>query len=371
MPSTARPSAPRPGRRRLLGAGLALLAAPSLLSACSGAGAQEHDQSLALEDPLPTEVPPGTALAIGDPRTQRALEVSGLIEELDFTPEWANFSGGPRTSEAFRAGALDAGAVADIPPLHARWTGLEVRNIVVTQKTDPLAHPTYSLGVTPAKAPSVRSLADLRGLRIVYSPGQAQGALVLRILRSAGLTQDDVELVELASTDDTYATALAGDQLDVAPLGTSLALRYLAQYEADGATTIPHGLRDDRWNIYVLESSLRNPAKAAALAQYARAVGRATAWITAHREEWTQAWYVEHEGLSPADAERLVEADGDQELPLSWDETIALDQETEQVLRQEQDRAAPIDVEAELFDRRFEEIGAAAYREAAVSYGIA
>src|SRR5690606_19960745 len=100
------------------------------------------------------------------------------------------------------------------------------------------------------------------GLRIAYSPGQAQGALVLRILQSAGLTQQDVELVELASTDDTYATALAGDQLDVAPLGTSLALRYLSQYGADGATTIPHGLRDDRWNIYVLESSLRNPAKA-------------------------------------------------------------------------------------------------------------
>ena len=86
---------------------------------------------------------------------------------------------------------------------------------------------------------------DLRGKKIAYSPGQAQGALVLRVLKAAGLTKEDVELVELPSTGDVYSTALACRQVDVAPVGGVQVKRYLAKYGTDGATTISHGLRDD------------------------------------------------------------------------------------------------------------------------------
>src|SRR4051812_17433262 len=65
-----------------------------------------------LADPdwaLPAEVAGGTTLTIGDPTTQRALKLSGLDSELTFPVTWANLSGGPQTSEAFRAKALDLG----------------------------------------------------------------------------------------------------------------------------------------------------------------------------------------------------------------------------------------------------------------------
>lgn len=342
------------------------MATAALLAACSDANAGDAggEGPLSLTDPLPEEVPEGTVLAIGDPQTQRALEVSGLIEELSFEPEWANLSGGPRTSEAFRAGALDAGSVADIPPLHAHWTNLDVKNITVSQKDDHLAHPVYEIGIAPGVADEVETLEDLEGLRIAYSPGQAQGALVLRVLDEIGLSTDDVELVELASTDDTYPNALSSDQVDAAPLGISAATRYADQYGEDGGATLPHGLRDDRWNLYVLRSSLEDSAKAAALAEYAEYWGRAQAWIRANPEVWVDEWYVQEQGLSPEQAEELIELEGDREVPTSWEDTIALDQETADILLQEQDRAERLDVEEDIFDRRFESIAGDAYAEA-------
>ncbi|MBW8786728.1 MAG: ABC transporter, partial [Rhizobium leguminosarum] len=65
------------------------------LSAIHGPAAAEADA------PLLPKVPSGTVLTIGDPVTQKALEVSGLGKELSFEVKWANISGGPQTSEAF------------------------------------------------------------------------------------------------------------------------------------------------------------------------------------------------------------------------------------------------------------------------------
>ncbi|MBT1159510.1 ABC transporter substrate-binding protein [Aminobacter anthyllidis] len=215
---------------------------------------------------LPTKIPEGTVLRIGDPETQRALELSGLIDKLPFKVEWANISGGPQTIEAFRANALDVGSVADIPPIHATWTGLKVKIIAAKFRKEPVAHPIYQLGIAPGV--EVKTLADLRGKRIAFSPGQAQGALVLRVLQAAGLKKEDVTLIELPSKGDAYPVALASKQVDVAPIWGVLVKHYLHQYGADGATTIPHGLRDDPAHLYAPQAVLDDPAKAAALGEY-------------------------------------------------------------------------------------------------------
>src|SRR4051794_21611784 len=70
-------------------------------------------------------------LSLGDPIVQKALQLSGLIDQLPFKVEWQNISGGPQTLEAFRAGALDGGAVGDTPPIHATFTGFDVKIVAV------------------------------------------------------------------------------------------------------------------------------------------------------------------------------------------------------------------------------------------------
>lgn len=348
MPLTTRPT-PRRGRRlRLVALTAALVAAAPF--ALTGCGGEEAGPRLELTASIPDEIPKDTVLRIGDPATQVALELSGLEDELPFKVEWANISGGPKTLEAFRADALDAGSVAEIPPLFAKWTGTDVRIIAARTTIDPLEHPTYELGVAPGV--DVDDLADLKGKKIAYSPGQAQGALVLKVLEKAGLTQDDVELVEIASVDDVYVNALGSKQVDVAPLGQTLVPPFLAKYERDGAHTIAPGVRDDYWELYVPTEVLEDAHKAAALKKYTEVWGKAVEWVNEHPDEYAQGYYVEHEGLSEEDAKFLVDALGQKEVVQDWDDLIAEHQKTADLLAKEQDRD-DLDVGA-LYDRRFE-----------------
>lgn len=323
------------------------------LGAISGMAAAQADA------PLLPKVPPGTVLTIGDPTTQKALEVSGLIKELTFEVKWANISGGPQTSEAFRARALDVGSVAEIPSIFANWNNLPVRNIAYRERRDPIANPIYRFGVAPGV--DVKSLSDFRGKRIAFSPGQAQGTLVLRALHAAGLKSSDVTLVELPSTGDVYPKALASKQVDIAPLGGVNIRRYITQYGPDGAALIEHGLRDDPTHLYAPQWVLDDPAKAAALAEYVRLWARATEWIDQNPETWIKEYYVGQQGLSPEDGEFLVKLAGTQVIPDDWSEVKKRHQETINLLADELGYK-PFDVE-QIFDNRFEKLGAAALAE--------
>lgn len=350
----------RPSRLRAAAAAAALLPVLGLLGACDEASA---GPKLGLDEPLPTKVPKGTTLIVGDPQTKIALELSGEIDEFTFDVEFANISGGPQTTEAFRAEALDVGAVADIPPIHATWTGLDVKIVAAKYRTDPITNPIYQLGIAPGVA--VKDLDDLRGKRIAYSPGQAQGALVLRVLQKAGLSQDDVELVELPSTGDVYATALAAKEVDVAPIGGVQIKRYLAQYGKDGGTTIPHGLRDDPSHLYVLQSSLEDEHKAAAIREYVEHWAIAQKWIDEHPEEWLQGYYVKDQGLSAEDGQWLIDHVGHPVVPTDWTPHIADHQATIDLLVKEQDQPE-LDAET-LWDRRFEKVGGTAFETGTLS----
>ncbi|WP_193610261.1 ABC transporter substrate-binding protein [Nocardioides lijunqiniae] len=331
--------------------------ASALLLALTACSSEDAGPELELSAAVPDEVPDGTVLRVGDPATEVALELSGLDEELEgIDIEWANISGGPKTLEAFRADALDVGAVADIPPLFAQWTGTDVKIVAARETVDPLEHPTYELGVAPGV--DVKELSDLEGKTIAYSPGQAQGALVLRVLAEAGLTQDDVELVEMASVDDVYVNALGSKQVEVAPLGQALAAPYLAKYGDDGGTTIAPGVRDDWWTLYAPVETVKDADKAAALKKYVAVWAEAAQWISEHPDEFAQGYYVEHEGLPLEDAKAIVEALGTYSVPTSWDQVIEAHQATADLLAEEQGHDE-LDVE-DLWDRRYEEAIAAA-----------
>jgi sulfonate transport system substrate-binding protein len=347
-------------RRRALGALLAIPAV-GLLTACGGTATAGNPTSPASFAPLATSVPAGTTITVGDPSIRVALELSGLIKDLDgITVEFANISGGPQTTEAFRANALDVGSVADIPPIHATWTGLDVRIIASAYRQDAVNHPLYELGIAPGSG--IGKLEDLRGKKVAYSPGQAQGALVLRILEKAGLAQDDVKLIELPSTGDAYSSALSSRQVDAAPLGGVQIKRYLAKYKADGATTLRHGLRDDPGHLYSPAKVLADPAKAAALAKYAEAWGKAQRWIEDHPKEWLEGYYIKDQGLSAEDGQYLIDAAGKRDVPTSWTEAIERHQQTIDLLAREQKK--PQLTAADLYDTRFEAIAGTAFAAA-------
>ncbi|HET6985544.1 MAG TPA: ABC transporter substrate-binding protein [Kribbella sp.] len=344
---------------KVLAAAVATLA---LVTGCGGAAQAGKDggAELALDAALPTTVPDGTKIVVGDPTTEVALKLSGQLDKVSKFVQFANLSGGPQTTEAFRAHALDVGSVAEIPPIHATWTGLHVKIVASKFRKDPLNHPIYQLGIAPGT--TVTTLSDLRGKKIAYSPGQAQGALVLKVLQKAGLTKDDVKLVELPSTGDVYTNALAAKQVEVAPIGGVQIKRYLAKYGKDGATTIPHGLRDDAGHLYVVQESLEDAGKAAAIRAYVAAWGVAQDWIDKHPKEWIQGYYVKDQGLSESDGQWLVDNAGHPNISADWSDAIQRQQQTIELLAKE--TGNPVIQAKDLYDLRFQSVAADAIKGA-------
>jgi sulfonate transport system substrate-binding protein len=350
----ARAGSSSSGSRRATIAAALVALGMTALTACNSAEGSSGPK-LDADAALPDKVPSGTVLRVGDPATETAIKASGLDQELEdagVDVEWANISGGPKTLEAFRAHAIDVGSAQDIPPLFAEWTDTDVKIVATSSRADAVNHAVYQLGIAPGV--DVTSLEDLKGKTIAYSPGQAQGALVLRVLDKAGLTQDDVKLVEMQSVDDVYVNAVGSKQVDVAPLGGTLLTQYLAKYGQDGGTSIPTGIRDDQSLLYAPAETVENADKAAALAAYVVVWAKAKQWANAHPDEYAQAFYVDHEGLTLEDGLALIAQAGTIQVPISWDETIAAHQETADLLAEEQDHDE-LDV-ADIYDRRFEKV---------------
>lgn len=317
-------------------------------------GAAHAEGGLALDAPLPAKVPPGTTLVVGDPIVENIVKHNGWDKGLPFRIQWTRLSGGPQVNQAFQAKALDVGTAADIPPIHAHWIGIPTKIIAYRLRQDPIAFPTYVIGTAPGAG--VNALADLKGKRIATSKGQAQGAVVFRMLAQAHLRQEDVTLVDLPASPTIYVEALAAHQVDAAPIAAGLqAERYLRDYGANGAHILSHGpFRDDPLLLYARTETLRDPAKAAALRIYVRLWARAYRWADEHRREWVQAYYVRDQGVSPAEGEIVARAAGKLDLPLDWDKAIVLQQGTIDLLAAETGRA-PFPA-ATLFDRRFEQV---------------
>jgi sulfonate transport system substrate-binding protein len=308
-------------------------------------------------------VPAGVSLTIGDPLTQHALALAGgALSQPPFTVNWANIAGGPGVNQAIRAHALDLGSGSNVPPVWAHWTGLDVKIVAVWERQDPLQHPIYRFGVAPGV--KVASLTDLRGKRIAYAPGQAQGLLIVRALAKAGIPLSDVQLVQMPSTANVYLNALASHEVDVAAMGDLFVRRYIAEYGHDGASYIDHGLRDDINVVYGPTATLNDPAKADAVAAFVQVWAKAIAWVNANPQAWLTGYLEQNQGLSPADAAAVLEGSGKSLVPASWDDVIAEEQQIVNVL-------APVSNTQTfdaglLFDRRFEALAATAFAAASV-----
>ncbi len=339
-----------------------VLAAPIayFLAAGRPPGGAAAAGGLPLSAPLPEQTPQGVTLSIGDPTTQKVLQITGWEQSLPFRIKWVHMTGGPAVTEAFHARALDVGAAADIPPVHAVWVGMPVKIIAVAQRKDPIGHPAWTIAVAPRSG--IRTLGDLRGKRIAFSPGQVQGEVVLRALAEHHLTASDVTLVEMPSTGaDVYINAMAAGQVDAAPLANGVAARhYVQRFGKDGARLLAHGpFRDDLSDLYVRTETLQDPAKAAALRAYVQLWGRAQAWIETHPDQWAAAYYQKDQRLSPDDALYVIKVTGVRDVPRDWAPAVAQEQGAIDLMARQTGRKPFL--AADIFDRRFAPVAADAY----------
>lgn len=173
-------------------------------------------------------------------------------------------------------------------------------------------------------------------------------------MKKAGISYDDVDLVPL--TSNQFFTALQSGQVDIAPLGNSQAPAYLQQYGSKGARTIETDVVDLLNLLWAPVSVLNDSAKAAAVAAYIPYWAKGQVWAYENPGRWNEEFYVKTQNLTLPQAQAITELANKPLFPPSWDEAIAWEQETADLLA-EGGFVKKFDV-GSLFDHRFEGIAA-------------
>ncbi|WP_413757257.1 ABC transporter substrate-binding protein [Streptomyces sp. MMBL 11-3] len=338
--------------RRLFLSSLLGVAAAAGLSGCAGSSAADSGSKGAANAPLSGKVPAGTSLKISSYQGVQQLQfkLAGLTDLPFEVSSWANIGAGPDVINAFRAKSLDVANNAGIPPIQAHYQGFDAKIVAINLTR----RPNYLFATKPGS--DIRSVKDFEGRKLAFSQGQAQGVVLLRALKQAGLAYDDVELVPL--TSNQFLTALQAGQVDIAPLANQQSPAYLKQYGSKGARTIPTDVVDLLSLLWAPTSVLADRAKAAAVAAYIPRWAKGQVWAYEHPDEWNREFYVGTQNLSLAQAESITELANKPLFPPRWDEAVQWEQETADLLA-EGGFVKEFKVD-QLFDRRFEGIAAKA-----------
>jgi sulfonate transport system substrate-binding protein len=157
-----------------------------------------------------------TGLAIGLPRGARAADkvlrigyqkygslvllkgkgaLEPVLKDLGFSVTWTEFAAGPQLLEALNVGAIDFGTVGEAPPIFAQAAGAPLLYVA----NEPPA-PEGEAILVPKGSP-LKTVADLKGKRVVFNKGSNVQFLVVKALRAHGLDYKDIEPVYLPPAD--------------------------------------------------------------------------------------------------------------------------------------------------------------------------
>ncbi|MDE1994996.1 MAG: ABC transporter substrate-binding protein, partial [Rhizobiaceae bacterium] len=254
----------------------------AFVSVAALASASADDASLA------THVPSGVKLVVADDANNAAslLRLSGEQGKLAEDVSYANFTSGPLRLEAIRAGAAQVGAVGDVPPILAQFSGADVVIVgaVIT------SGPATIFATAPGSG--IRDLKDLKGKKIGINAGTSQQATVFRDLRGSGLTIDDIQPVNLQLSE--FADALRSNQIDAAVLKQPDRYRYLKSVAGTDAKEIPDvpGGSTNLKYLYASRTALKDPAQAAAIRDLVVHWYRAHLWRNNNQKAWIDNYLV-------------------------------------------------------------------------------
>jgi sulfonate transport system substrate-binding protein len=235
---------------------------------------------------VPSSVPPGTTLRIGDQldALKLLLGTSGQDDDFPFTPKYASFVGGPPMLQAFQADAIDVGYVADTPLIFAQAAKQDIVAVAAW------APEHGSLELIAAPGSGIESWADVKGKKVAYQQGTVLHAVVLQGLRKAGLSLDDITTVNLPVTQ--ISAALQSGSVDAAVLAPPLDSAYLAKARDAKVVDRPDDITNRVSFLIASKSAIDDPAKAAAIRDYVQRLTRAYGWVNDHPEEWARAFWV-------------------------------------------------------------------------------
>ena len=109
--------------------------------------------------------------------------------------KWTEFPAGPQLLEGLNVGSIDFGTVGEAPPIFAQAAGADLV-YVANQPPAPQGE-----AIVVAKGSPLKSVADLKGRKVVLNKGSNVHYLLVKALEKAGLKYTDVQTVFLPPAD--------------------------------------------------------------------------------------------------------------------------------------------------------------------------
>lgn len=111
------------------------------------------------------------------------------------------FSDGAALMTALKSGAIDYARVGDTPPVTAKAAGTDIALIAAGATKE------YGSGILVGKNSQITNLKQLKGKTIAYQKVTAAQYLIIQALKKAGLSTNDVKLVNMDQSSASVAFA--------------------------------------------------------------------------------------------------------------------------------------------------------------------
>lgn len=129
-----------------------------------------------------------------------------VFKDKGISVEVINFANGPAVNEAFIAGELDiVNGIGDQPIIVGMTNNVDTTILAGASKQG------ENIGIIAPSSANINSATDLKGKRIGVYVGTYVHKSLIGILNDAGISEDEVEIVNITSASDASAAFESGD----------------------------------------------------------------------------------------------------------------------------------------------------------------
>ena len=249
------------------------------------------------------KIPAGTVLNVGDQdqELETLFQYSGVAKSAPFKINFVEFDSGPLVNAGFAAKQIDVGDMGDLPASLAVQSGLPVKAVAVDL---PIGASEYLLA-----KPGITKISQLRGKPVAYTTGTAEQAFALRALATAGLTQKDVQQVNVSLQQ--LGTALESGSADASVVSVEQKVDYQeTQPTAKVLATVESVSPPSYGYLLGTTAALADPAKLAAIDDFTEYLIESYNWAKTHQSQFINDYYVSVEHQTPAAAKLILAAGG-------------------------------------------------------------
>lgn len=277
--------------RALVSAGLAAALAVGL-AACGGDDGQSS--AAATQDGGVA-----SSLRIGDQGklVELQLTLSGEAKAAPYKLDWNTFADGPHMNAAFSAGRLDVGYMGDTPVLLANAADAGVVAVAVAESK------VNAQTIYAREGSGIRTLADLKGKKVAFTEGTSLHGYLLNQLKSVGLTQDDITVVNVPVTSliSTFASGDVDAVVYVTQFAAALSAQSKGSYELKTAQLSQFSV------LLAAKDALADPARRAAVKDFVLRLSRASTWPKQNPDQWIQEYFVKNLKQDPVASRKYYE----------------------------------------------------------------